>query len=101
MAERKIAKWVSESDPHKVRRLGKTLEELGELVAVLARCLIQGSGEVDPSSGRLNLDRMQDEMADSLVQMRLTMNSFHADVEKIDERMDTKEREMREWEAHF
>lgn len=101
MAERKIAKWMSESDPHKVRRLGKTLEELGELIAVLARCLIQGSEEIDPGTGRVNHDRLEDEMADVTAQMKLTAVSFQADTLLMDLRIEQKIREMREWEKHF
>jgi hypothetical protein len=43
--------WKPDDNPRQARRIGKTLEELGELTAVLARISIQGMDAVDPASG--------------------------------------------------
>lgn len=96
-----MQKWVSESDPHKVRRLGKSLEELGELVAVLARCLIQGADEVDPSSGVRNVLRMQNEIADVTTQLRLTAHAYALDQPAMMCRINEKMIQMEMWEDHF
>jgi NTP pyrophosphatase (non-canonical NTP hydrolase) len=56
--------WVPESDLETVALLGKTVEECGELIAVLGRCIIQGVRESDPETGKLNVLKVQDEIAD-------------------------------------
>lgn len=93
-----LSKWVPTRDGRQLRRLGKLAEELGELQAVAARCIIQGIDEVDPSSGRVNRARLQDELADVLAQCSVTMATFGLDKAYIDARSFTKRAQMDEWE---
>jgi NTP pyrophosphatase (non-canonical NTP hydrolase) len=81
--------------------MGKLLEECGELVAVAARCIIQGIDEVDPSSNRLNNARLSDEVADVLAQCSTTVKALGLDAAAIARRVAKKEADMAEWEAMF
>lgn len=93
-----VTAWHVETDAYRIRRLGKSLEELGELVSVLARCLIQGVDEVDPSSGEVNRMRMQKETADVLTQVGGLTETFNLDVKEIMERVQDKKASMDKWE---
>lgn len=93
--------WVSPTDPHEIRRLGKTVEELGELVAVLGRTLCQGLGGVDPASGETNIHRIEKETADVQAQIGCNVMSFALDQDWMASRTAEKMRQMGEWEARF
>lgn len=94
-----ITKWVPTTELWQLRRLGKLGEELGELVAVTNRCIIQGINEVDPHSQKLNWVRLMEEMADVLAQIQCTTEAFHLSEEKIQERVIKKVAQMAEWEV--
>ena len=47
-------KWIPESDPMVLRRVGKTGEECAELSKVCSRITIQGLDGVDPATGESN-----------------------------------------------
>ena len=99
-----MSPWTPTTNLHELRRFGKLLEELGELQAVVARCVIQGINERDPSSGSINRMRLMDELADVQAQINCTINSFfdfQVDRVAIAERCEIKTRQMAEWEAHF
>ena len=93
-----VSAWHVETDAYRIRRLGKSLEELGELVSVLARCIIQGVDETDPSSGEVNRMRMQKETADVCTQLYLLGESFGLDYPAIDARIAEKRESMVKWE---
>lgn len=90
--------WYVEVDAARLRRFGKTLEELGELQAVVARCIIQGIDEVDPSSGKLNHDRLEEEIADVYAQTTLMIKEFGLDARFIETRALDKMDQMHTWE---
>ncbi len=100
-ASKPMSPWIVTTDPKSLRRLGKTIEEMGELIAVLGRVIIQGIDEVDPSSGDTNRLRLRKEMADVLAQVELTGNWFGISGELVGDRMTEKLRQMAEWESHF
>lgn len=87
-----------ETDAFRLRRLGKALEEMGELVSVLARCIIQGVDEVDPSSKKVNLQRMEEETADVLTQVACLIDAFKLDPERLAVRATDKKTSMDKWE---
>lgn len=80
------------------RVVGKTLEELGELTAVVARLQIQGIDEIDPSSGKTNRQRLEEEMADVSAQFTLLAKMLGLDIEAMHTRADRKMADMAEWE---
>ena len=93
-----LQSWYVEIDSQRLRRFGKTLEELGELQAVVARCIIQGIDEVDPSSQKTNRLRLEEEIADVYAQLFLLEERFNLDTEFIAERMMHKTDQMYEWD---
>lgn len=90
--------WYVETSSQRLRRFGKTLEELGELQAVVACCIIQGIDEVDPSSGKLNRKRLEEEIADVYAQLSLLMGVFNLDQQFIYTRSNDKVDQMHTWE---
>ncbi len=99
-----MQRWIPDDNPHQARRIGKTLEECGELSAVLARISIQGASAIDPASGKTNLRRLMEEMADVQAQIELTMQFFDIsgnEGSSFAARVYDKKRQMYEWEAHF
>jgi NTP pyrophosphatase (non-canonical NTP hydrolase) len=101
MAEPKMNKWTPTTNLLELRRLGKLGEELGELANVASRCIIQGLDEVDPGTGKVNRQRLLDEMADVYAQIECTMEAFGLDRTYYAERVVRKVRQMGEWEALF
>lgn len=59
-----INPWFPEPDPVLHQALGKLLEEVNELGAIAARCLIQGYHEEEPVTHKLNRVALREEMAD-------------------------------------
>ncbi len=96
-----VTKWNVVQDPLTLRRVGKTCEELGELVAVLGRTIIQGLDGIDPSSGDSNITRLTKESADVLAQIECTTAAFRLDREAMAKRSSMKQGLMAEWEALY
>jgi NTP pyrophosphatase (non-canonical NTP hydrolase) len=93
--------WAPDRDPRQARRIGKTLEEVNELGAVLARISIQGMDAIDPSSGKSNRQRLHEETADVLAQIECNVRAFDMDKNAMFDRQESKVDQMIEWEAHF
>jgi NTP pyrophosphatase (non-canonical NTP hydrolase) len=96
-----LTKWTPTSNLAELRRLGKTNEELGELSAVVSRCIIQGINETDPNTKFSNRARLEAEIADVLAQIECTIKFYKLDKAYIAERKATKIGQMQEWEAMF
>jgi NTP pyrophosphatase (non-canonical NTP hydrolase) len=96
-----MQKWVPTTDLLMLRRMGKTTEELGELQAVVARCIIQGIDEIDPASGEVNRLRLEKETADVLAQCICNIKALRLDRAAIEQRTVDKVALMDEWESLF
>lgn len=96
-----MSKWVPTTDLMTLRRMGKLAEELGELQAVTARVVIQGIDEVDPGTGKVNRQRLLDELADVQAQIGCTLLAFDLDQAYLQRRVAEKMRQMAEWESLF
>ncbi len=94
-------KWIPTTDLLMLRRMGKLSEELGELQAVVARVIIQGIDEVDPGSGKVNRERLMNEIADVMAQCEVTIETLKLTGWKIVDRIEHKKKLMAEWEALF
>lgn len=94
-------KWELAEDPMLRRRMGKTGEELAELLAVVNRIQIQGIDAIDPASGKTNRQRLTEETADVLAQLLVNSGALNLDDDAIQTRMIEKEGQMREWEALY
>ena len=93
-----MSPWKVTTNALELRRLGKTQEELGELQAVLARCVIQGIDEHDPATGIANRERLWKEIADVQAQLALLTYQYALPRDKIHARISEKTVQMAEWE---
>jgi hypothetical protein len=59
-----VSSWVPTVDRVELALLGKLLEETAELGKIAARCIMQGLGDRDPETGRLNCLVLSDELSD-------------------------------------
>jgi hypothetical protein len=96
-----LSKWIPETDPMVLRRVGKTGEECAELAKVCSRITIQGLNGVDPTTGESNRHALTKEIADVVAQCLVTIKTFGLPREFIDERVNMKRDQMAEWEAMF
>jgi len=88
MADGHISPWFPEQDRVRLAVLGKLIEELNEMSARAARCIIHGLDETDPDTGRLNRDELAREAAD--VKACLHVLGIAADVEADGDRVMSK-----------
>ena len=93
-----ITAWHVDTNEMNLRRLGKTLEELSELSAVVSRIIIQGIDERDPSSRKVNRRRLEEEIADVFAQVELLCHHFSLNSDFIVSRVDEKLNQMSQWE---
>lgn len=96
-----MSPWTPTTNLMELRRLGKTCEELGELVAALGRTICQGLDGVDPATGEINIERIEKESADVIAQIGCNVEAFQLNRASIDARVDRKTAQMAEWEALF
>lgn len=89
--------WVPMSNPRDIKITGKSLEELGEAVTALARCLIQGIDGTEPSTGKVNRLWAQDELADVASTGRHFIENFDLDTEAMAERVERKYNFLGRW----
>lgn len=97
----KMNKWTPTTDLTILRRMGKTGEEAAELLAVTSRIIIQGIDEIDPSSGKTNRQRLEEEIADVYAQLDCTIDALYLDISAIARRRGVKVEQMLEWEDLF
>ncbi len=96
-----MSKWIPESDPMVLRRVGKTGEECAELAKICSRITIQGLDGVDPATGESNREALAKEIADVWAQCQVTIAAFGLDTVAIMKRTHEKRDQMAEWEAMF
>lgn len=89
--------WHPMFDPVDLKTLGKLLEELGECSAATARCLIQGIDEAEPTTGKVNRNWLEDEIADVIANLSLVVERFKLDHERMHVRTDRKIEHLRAW----
>lgn len=94
-------KWVPTTDLMMLRRMGKLVEELGELGNVAGRVIIQGIDEIDPGSGDKNRLRLEKEIADVYAQLDVTVSLLRLRTTYVDARRFEKIKQMQEWESLF
>jgi hypothetical protein len=78
--------WVPISSPILIAIIGKTLEELGELISALGRMLIQGVQGVDPKTGKTNTQMVTEEIADVNAKTAELVDELGLDTEEIHKR---------------
>lgn len=94
-----VSKWEQEPNELYRRRLGKLIEECGELTAIAARCLIQGVDGINPDDQHINRIRLENELADVHAQIACTVNTLGLDFDRILDRAIIKRSMMDKWET--
>lgn len=92
--------WHPITDPVDIKYLGKFMEECGEGVQAASRCLIQGFTEWNEKEQRLNLDCLQDEIADIEANIELLKQRFNLRRDEIQARVDKKIPFLKQWHEY-
>lgn len=96
-----VSDWQPTTRKLELAILGKLAEEAGELVAACARCIIQGLDEREPRTGKLNIEWLQDELADVSAMHILALAYLDIDRKAIEERRTRKLEYKRPWFDSF
>lgn len=80
-----------------LKHLGKLAEEINELGSAIARCIIQGLHEREPVSGKLNIEWLEDEIADVLAGINLASSHFKLNTQGMDIRRLRKQKQLAKW----
>jgi NTP pyrophosphatase (non-canonical NTP hydrolase) len=91
--------WHPITDAVDLKHLGKLAEECGELSSAVARCIIQGIYECDPTTGKPNRQWLTEEIADVLANAELVRRRFQLDYAAIASRASFKAERLRHWHA--
>ena len=89
--------WHPMTDPVDLKVVGKLIEELGECISAAARCQIQGIDEVEPVTKYPNRLWLEDEIADVQCCIKIAVEHFGLDVNRIDVRQDRKQPLLLAW----
>lgn len=89
--------WQPMKSKKGLKVLGKLAEEAGELIAAVSRCVIQGPLGTEPVSKKMNKHWLEDEIADVLAGVELTINHFKLNREYIEGRKQKKIQHLRVW----
>lgn len=89
--------WHPMTDPVDLKHLGKLAEELGEAQAAVARCIIQGINEAEPSTKKPNRVWLEDELADVLAGITLVIERFKLDQDAMTLRSQKKYQHLKQW----
>lgn len=90
-----VSPWHPMSDTVDLKTMGKAMEELGECIAAISRCIIQGIDELEPVTGKCNRDWLQEEMADVYANFMLIEARFN--VMASTRRIERKMADLRAW----
>jgi NTP pyrophosphatase (non-canonical NTP hydrolase) len=93
----KMNPWIPMRNPVDLKVAGKLLEELGELTAILSRCVIQGVHEREPVTGKLNKLALEEEIADVMTGLELLARRFDLDRHAMNQRIAVKLPQLEEW----
>ena len=94
-----VSPWVPESDPKRLKILGKALEEAGEYTSAVSRCLVQGIGESEPVTGKPNKQWLEEELADVLATAAHLIEEFGLDDKFMGERSLKKYEQLKTWHS--
>lgn len=89
--------WQPTRSAIDLKHLGKLNEELGELVAAVSRCIIQGIDECHPVTRKSNREWLENEIADVYAGIELAIGHFKLDRWEIGARMNRKMIHLAGW----
>lgn len=101
---RDASPWRAEPNPETLAVLGKMAEELGELQAAVARCIIQGLDGHHPVTGKPNAEWLLEEMADVRNMLSFIMLKVDPTVAQLDAhnaRIKRKSEHIIQWLNHL
>lgn len=93
--------WRPESNELVLAALGKQVEECGELIAALGRCICQGVNERHPVTGKPNKQWVEEEMADVRALLAYNVQLLELDPQSILDRLVKKTRYQKSWFDSF
>jgi NTP pyrophosphatase (non-canonical NTP hydrolase) len=85
------------TDAKAIMTLGKFTEELTECASAASRCLIQGIDECEPTTGKVNREWLEDEIADVIATLTATIKRFGLDMPRIQGRAAHKLEFLQRW----
>lgn len=94
-----ISPWSPDTNVGNLRVLGKAIEERGESVQMLGRCVIQGIDESEPVTGKPNRQALEEELADERATAELLIEHFRLDRTRMEVRVMEKKARLRAWFA--
>lgn len=89
--------WLPTLDPVELAMGLKTIEEMGEGVSAVARCLMQGINESEPVTKKPNKEWLEDELADIQAAATFLINRYKLDGERMLERRLRKYAHLNQW----
>lgn len=99
-----VSPWQPITDKIDLSHLGKSMEEVGELISelgklqqIMARCVIQGVDEINPTSDKTNRHEITKEIADVYVQLELLTERLKLDCTFMIARYNKKKALQNEW----
>jgi hypothetical protein len=95
--QEKLNPWSPLTDPVQLKVIGKALEETNELGNALARVLIQGIDECEPTTGKPNREWLEDEGADVMATLGLVIERFGLDYNRMMQRSLDKAERLQTW----
>lgn len=96
-SQEKMNPWCPIEDKLDLKHLGKLSEELGECSAAVARCIIQGLDEEEPTTRKANRRWLEEEIADVEANIQLVKERFALNRTFIADRAETKVMRLKDW----
>lgn len=97
IGDKEPSNWIPISDPKTLAALGKLGEEVNELGEIIFRSIIQGLNERNPETGKLNLEALEEEIADVRGLSALVIRQFELNEGAIAERAERKRKVKQSW----
>lgn len=97
IARWQLSDWQPETDPMRCKLYGKSVEELGELLIEIGRCQIQGIDKHNPTTGLVNREGLENEIADVSAFNALMIELLGLDLDRIEARAQAKMDSKRPW----
>lgn len=99
MTQKPLNPWHPQRDPVNLAVLGKAIEEMGEAISMLGRCIIQGIEEAEPVTGKPNRVALEDELADVAATASMVVERFKLHTDRMSVRVAAKTDHLERWHA--